>query len=356
MFHVKHFRFSTCSDPFYLSANNFIELSYYGCKNVNNIVRDDTLTLQYQYGVGKQMARKNRRRVQHFTFLLIPENAGNMLRMGITRRKLTIAGILGCLMVLVMAVVLVSYSVNMNRIRQVNGIINDNEQKQTTIELLNQEMGQIKKQQEDISKKQEELKRMMGITSESSIPAKSEEGGQGGEDLPLNPAHDNTDTLILVQAIKTDLAKQDQELDELIARVTNNTAYFRSVPNQWPSKGEISSDFGWRKSPFGGKNTTYHDGIDIVNSYGSPILAAGDGKVTFTGARGAYGNAVIIDHGSGFTTLYGHCSAILVKVGQTVNKGEAIARMGNTGRSTGTHVHFSVFKWGVCQDPMVYLP
>ncbi|MEQ8173875.1 MAG: M23 family metallopeptidase [Syntrophomonadaceae bacterium] len=302
------------------------------------------------------MSRKKRRKAQHLTFLVIPENAGNMHKIGITRRKLTIAGVLGCLFSLLIIGVLISYSINMNHIRQVNSIINDNEEKRTTIEFLNQEMGQIKKQQEDISKKQEEIKRLMGIKTESSVPGKTKDGGQGGEDLPSNPAYDNPDSLILVQAIKTDLAKQDQELDDLIARVTNNSAYFRSVPNQWPSQGEISSDFGWRKSPFGGKNTTYHDGIDIVNSYGSPIVAAGDGKVTFTGSRGAYGMAVMIDHGSGFTTLYGHSSAILVKVGQTVRKGEAIARMGNTGRSTGTHVHFSVFKWGVCQDPMVYLP
>lgn len=302
------------------------------------------------------MSRKKRRKVQHLTFLVIPENAGNMLKMGITRRKLTIAGVAGGILALLIIVILVSYSINMNHIRQVNRIIDDNEEKQETIEILNQEMGQIKKQQEDISKKQEEIKRMMGIKTESAIPAKTKDGGQGGEDLPLNPSYGDTTSLILIQAIKTDLAKQDQELDELIARVTDNTAYFRSVPNQWPSKGEISSDFGWRKSPFGGKETTYHDGIDIVNSYGSPIAAAGDGKVTFAGTRGAYGNAVMIDHGSGFTTLYGHASAILVKVGQTVSKGEVIARMGNSGRSTGTHVHFSVFKWGVCQDPMVYLP
>lgn len=302
------------------------------------------------------MTRKKRRKVQHLTFLVIPENAGNMLKVGITRRKLTVAGVLGSLLAILIIGVLISYSLNMNHIRQVNNIIDDNEEKQETIEILNQEMGEIKKQQEDISKKQEEIKRMMGIKTESSTSAKTKEGGQGGEDLPINPAYENADSLIMVQAIKTDLAKQDQELDEFIARVTNNTAYFRSVPNQWPCKGEISSDFGWRKSPFGGKNTTYHDGIDVVNSYGSPIVAAGDGKVTFTGVRGAYGNAVMIDHGSGFTTLYGHTSAILVKVGQSVSKGEVIARMGNSGRSTGTHVHFSVFKWGVCQDPMVYLP
>lgn len=302
------------------------------------------------------MSRKKRRKVQHLTFLVIPESAGNMLKIGITRKKLTMAGILGCLLSVLVVGILISYSINMNNIRQVNRILDDNEEKQETIEILNQEMGQIKKQQEGISKKQEEIKRMMGIKTESSAPVRTKEGGKGGDDLQLNPLYENVDGLILVQAIKTDLAKQDQELDELIARVTNNTEYFRSVPNQWPSKGEISSDFGWRKSPFGGKSTTYHDGIDIVNSYGSPILAAGDGKISFTGTRGAYGNAVMIDHGSGFSTLYGHTSAILVKVGQVVKKGEVIAKMGNSGRSTGTHVHFSVFKWGVCQDPMVYLP
>lgn len=302
------------------------------------------------------MSRKKRRKVQHLTFLVIPENASNIFKLGMTRIKLTIAGVLGILIMIIIIGVLISYSLNMNEIRQVNKIINENEEKQETIQILNQEMGQIRKQQEDIDKKQEDIKRMMGIKVESSISHKTEDGGKGGEDSPVTTFYDNSDSLVLAQVIKTELAKQDQELDELIARVTNNTAYFRSVPNQWPSQGEISSDFGWRKSPFGGNGVTFHDGIDIVNRYGSPVVAAGDGKICFTGVRGAYGNTVMIDHGSGFTTLYGHNSAILVKEGQAVNKGEVIARMGNTGRSTGTHLHFSVFKWGACQDPRVYLP
>jgi len=114
----------------------------------------------------------------------------------------------------------------------------------------------------------------------------------------------------------------------------------------WPTSGRISQRFSW-----------YHHAVDIANSLGTPELAADSGKVIVAGwpDNSGYGNRVMIDHGNGFVTLYGHMSKILVTIGQTVKRGDTIGLMGSTGRSTGPHLHFEIRINGKTQDPLAYL-
>ncbi|MMZ59040.1 Murein hydrolase activator NlpD precursor [compost metagenome] len=107
-------------------------------------------------------------------------------------------------------------------------------------------------------------------------------------------------------------------------------------------------------SSYGERWGRTHKGIDLVSSDRS-ILAADEGVVVFTGTKSGYGNCIIIDHKNGYETLYGHLSKISVKEGQVVEKGTEIGVMGNTGRSTGTHLHFEIHKDGSVQNPMKYL-
>lgn len=118
---------------------------------------------------------------------------------------------------------------------------------------------------------------------------------------------------------------------------------------RWPIAGYISSKYGPRWGSF-------HHGIDIAAPYGRTIVAARAGKVIFAGWRGGYGNAVILSHGDGVTTLYGHASKLLVSYGQWVEAGQAIARVGSTGYSTGNHCHFEVRVNGQSVDPLSVLP
>jgi len=128
------------------------------------------------------------------------------------------------------------------------------------------------------------------------------------------------------------------------------------TPSIWPTGfRRITSNFGYRSDPFGGFNAL-HTGLDIAGDYGSPIQATADGIVELAGWDGGYGNSVVISHGNGLSTRYGHMSDIKVKVGQTVKKGETIGLMGSTGRSTGTHVHYEILKNGVPVNPISYLP
>jgi len=122
----------------------------------------------------------------------------------------------------------------------------------------------------------------------------------------------------------------------------------------WPINGEVTSPFGWRIHPIFG-TARFHSGIDIAGDYGDPIRAAASGTVIYAGWISGYGNAVIIDHGGGITTLYGHNEAINVSVGQSVSQGQVIALCGATGDATGPHCHFEVRQDGEPVSPYNYL-
>ncbi len=130
--------------------------------------------------------------------------------------------------------------------------------------------------------------------------------------------------------------------------------YLNSIPTLWPTSGRITSDFGPRRDPFVWKQS-FHDGLDIAGSYGQSIKAAASGKVIFTDYMNVYGNALIIDHGNGLTTFYGHTSSFVARKGSTVEKGDIVARVGSSGRSTGPHLHFKVCLNDTPVDPLKYL-
>ena len=123
----------------------------------------------------------------------------------------------------------------------------------------------------------------------------------------------------------------------------------------WPARGRISSGFGTRRTPYSRNGYQFHTGVDITGSYGSSIYAAAPGKVTFTGYRGSLGNLVIIDHGYGYETYYAHLSDFVVNVGDRVERGQVIAHMGSSGRTTGTHLHYEVHYMGSPVNPANYL-
>jgi len=118
----------------------------------------------------------------------------------------------------------------------------------------------------------------------------------------------------------------------------------------WPAIGPVTSPFGWRTSPFGG-GRQFHSGIDIGAPMGAPVRAAMAGRVSSAGWDNVMGNFVVINHHSGYRTLYGHLSRILVRQGAYVATGERIGDVGSTGQSTGPHLHFTVFRNGVLVNP-----
>ncbi len=143
-------------------------------------------------------------------------------------------------------------------------------------------------------------------------------------------------------------------LDELMMQLEDKRVRLDSMPSVWPARGWLTSRFGPRVSPFTGR-AQHHAGIDIAAAKGTPINAPARGRVTYVGRKGPLGNALVIDHGFGVRTFYGHNDKIHVKVGQTVERGELIADIGNSGRSTGPHLHYVVEVNGKPKDPLDYI-
>ncbi|EHL10586.1 hypothetical protein HMPREF9629_00801 [Peptoanaerobacter stomatis] len=164
-------------------------------------------------------------------------------------------------------------------------------------------------------------------------------------------------SLSQIAQLKMQEAQQiTQELKQLTA--SNQNSYkgtYSGGKFAFPvSGGVLTSYFGYRNHPILNRKIL-HTGIDIGGSMGTPIISADNGKVIYAGPKSTYGNTVMIDHGSGVVTLYAHCSSIDVSVGQTVSKGQVIAKVGTSGRSTGPHLHFEVRINGEFTDPLPYV-
>ncbi len=144
----------------------------------------------------------------------------------------------------------------------------------------------------------------------------------------------------VVDDLEASLGSLQSELEGLIS----------AIPSQWPTTGWLSSGYGHRRSPWTGKNE-FHSGLDIANHTGTPVYARGDAVVTFAGNGNGNGKHIVLDHGQGITTLYGHLSKIYVVKGQKVRKDQRIANIGNTGKSTNPHLHYEMRLNGFAFDP-----
>ena len=142
-----------------------------------------------------------------------------------------------------------------------------------------------------------------------------------------------------------------QELDHFFK---NQKSFLQSTPSIWPTRGWVTSGFGYRKSPFTGLQEK-HEGWDIGARSGSPVRATADGVVSVAGRERGYGKLIEIDHGYGVVTRYGHNSKNMVKVGKKVKRGQIVALVGSTGRSTGPHLHYEVLVSGVPTNPKNYI-
>ena len=216
-----------------------------------------------------------------------------------------------------------------NRLRQ------ENEKQRLKLENLENRVDAI----EDTSRRLSEISGVEG----------SEEGtdphGAGGPAVAGDEA-----AFALIEARAAQLEKEMQALEVALRERSR-------IPSIWPvDGGEVTDSFGVRRNPFGGSSSEFHSGQDIAAPRGTPVVAAGDGVVTTATTQNGYGQIVIISHGDGLTTRYGHLSKIVAKAGQEVKRGEVIGLVGSTGRSTGPHLHYEVRVNESAVNPRVYLP
>lgn len=197
------------------------------------------------------------------------------------------------------------------------------------------ELGNRVEAVEDTSRK---LAEKSGVVNEASAAP-----GTGGPSLPLEG-----DSLTALES-KMNQLERNMQAYEAVLRERGNT------PSVWPVIGKLESGFGGRRNPFGGSSYEFHSGQDIDAAWGDPVIAGASGTVTFVGWQNGYGQLVVIDHGGGLTTRYGHLSHTDVAQGEKVARSQFIGRVGSTGRSTGPHLHYEVRINDEPVNPLQYL-
>jgi murein DD-endopeptidase MepM/ murein hydrolase activator NlpD len=188
---------------------------------------------------------------------------------------------------------------------------------------------------------QRKLAEVSGVSRTADV---SQNIGQGGPDSETN-----------VSDIEQTTAALENELRHIKDVFDRTQVKLSSTPSGWPVRGYITDGFGSRRNPFGGGGYENHAGLDIATNHGTAIEATADGIVIFAGMHGGYGNVVVVDHGYGVTTRYGHMSKIEVQVGQHVTRGKLIGAVGSTGRSTAPHCHYEVRLHDRPVNPLNYI-
>lgn len=163
------------------------------------------------------------------------------------------------------------------------------------------------------------------------------------------------DFLSMMDALGSEMKDREQKLSVLESLLMSRSLHERVMPSGKPvADGWLSSRYGKRNDPFTGKQD-FHEGLDFAGKKGSEVITVGDGVVSWAGKRSGYGNLIEVNHGNGYSTRYGHNQKHLVEVGDKVKKGQQIALMGSTGRSTGPHVHFELLQNGKTVNPSKYI-
>jgi len=210
---------------------------------------------------------------------------------------------------------------------------------------LNQRLGELVERRDSIQNQLNEVPFLPSFTT-VPIPESTEAG------FSYNPIEQLRYDLVALNSLASAELVAYQTLAQSVEEIK---PLLENYPAMWPVRGRVTSNFGWRQNPMGGNTQERHIGMDIAIPIGTNIVATGGGVVTRATYAGAYGNLVVIDHGMGMETYYAHNDRLLVSVGERVTRGQVIALSGNTGFSTGPHLHYEVRINGTPVNPIDFV-
>jgi murein DD-endopeptidase MepM/ murein hydrolase activator NlpD len=293
---------------------------------------------------------------REITFMIVPHNSNK----GVVNFKLKEWLVYSILAVFFVSIILVGssivYSSMMTRkLIHYRIMLQVNEEQKGRIDYFSGEVNQLKKALKELVNRDSELRRLLGLKIKDN--KNMNEMLATKTNFPQFSLLDNTtnykiDKITNELSYLNDSVKQSSEsLKTLHQTVAYLKSRFAVTPSIWPIYGRIVSGFGYRYYPWRGM----HTGIDITAWNGNPLRVTASGVVVFSGWKGGFGKTVIVDHGYGIQTLYGHNSKLLVSVGQRVVKGQIIANVGATGFATGPHCHYEIRKNNYAVSPMRYL-
>ena len=298
---------------------------------------------------------------KYFSVVLVPHSSSHVKVFKFTSFY---AKLIACFVILI--AIFVSSGLYISRMLEENKSLkqNINELYSTTIEqskLLDSRSDEIQKLQDEsasfkevVNDKIEEFTESFNKITDQYLEERSQKISRSGERNETEFTNDMRDLKSSLDSLTQLYSRSGRPNADLDAAEAKIDEFMETIPTLWPVSGTITDEFGNRRDPFTRK-LKFHTGLDIGADYGKSIKAAAGGKVVSVDNVYGTGKTVKISHGNGITTLYGHCSKILVKEGQTVEKGEVIAKVGSSGRSTGPHLHLEVLIYGTPVDPLQYL-
>jgi murein DD-endopeptidase MepM/ murein hydrolase activator NlpD len=269
-----------------------------------------------------------------YTLMIVPNKSGTPKILSFRKSIIFFVMVLTNAFILVVIFLSSNYSQNrqaLGRLAEVNDTqkINietleaQNKEHLETISAYLEESEKIKNKLTEIQELEERVRKLIGGSEGSVKPSR-------GGTIPQN------------SDLANDLDKSIESLNSLLSSVDSYVLKQRKIPLILPCAGRITSTFGYRSNPFTGRSTEFHSGIDIANVTGTPVYATADGVVSHAGWFNGYGYTVIVNHGNGYETLYAHNSKLVTVSGASVKRGEKIALMGSSGRSTGPHLHYEI--------------
>lgn len=297
-------------------------------------------------------APKNR----HFTFIVVPHNgAGGVYTFRIPSFVVFLSVIIILFCIAFISSSIVYTSALSRRLLHYQNTLQVNEEQKKQIDYFTSQTGVVKQAITELIDRDNEIRRLLGLRVEkpkvdlSGVVASTDRLKFGSVDSTT--ANKISTVSVNLDVMEKGVKERETSISELMDKVKEIKTQFAHTPSIWPLYGPIASSFGYRYLPWRG----FHTGTDISSWYGAPIRATADGVVIWSGWKGGYGKAVMIDHGYGIVTLYGHSSKLAVVVGQRVKKGQIISYVGATGLATGPHVHYEVRKSGYLTNPVGWL-
>lgn len=307
-------------------------------------------------------------RNRNFTLMIVPDAHAQVKRIQVRRELVYGAGLVAILCLGVLSTIFVHYIYVIDQVFEARALRDENATLEQRIAVLSRTVENIDSRLAELNRFDEKLRDMTKLNDDdrglAMGPVRPPYGAGGGSSNDYDPfavaveggddiaALEVRDALLdsRLDGLAHDADRQLGALSQLVDYFTAQEAILASTPSVWPARGWITSNFGSRDDPYTGERVM-HLGVDMAAREGTPVVSPARGVVIYAGERGAYGKMVAIDHDRGVITHYAHLSRAIVKVGDVVERGQHIGNVGNTGRSTGPHLHYEVRVNGVPVNP-----
>lgn len=312
-----------------------------------------------------------------YTIMIVPEKTTQIRKILVPAWLVRLGAISVAVTIVLVGVMVANYGYVMSQVGENNELKTENRRLRQSVQIFKSKMGTLESAMERVKTFSTRLKVITGaedrggvaalmknlpvaaanIGAEKSVPTEvaaieAELDPRDPEHVELQNQYNELD--LRISTLTAESLALEQGLQDQYEHLVDQKAFLAALPTRKPAIGYFTSGFGTRHAPFGGK-VKMHEGLDIANHPGTPIRATADGVVTFSSTKAGYGQTVILDHGYGLQTWYAHTRKVLVKQGQKMRRGDTIALLGNSGRSTGPHCHYEVRVNGIPVDPLSYI-